>query len=147
MFGSLLVLIVVLSTYTSFVLSFSTLITFDVDGTLVSSSPGWEQGVSWCRDVMRMILCANSCSMLRNCSWMVHVKGCGYSLLYKVSYNFHSPYVVVCTVHILGTRTCICTCSREGHIHKCQSKNNTRLVRKTWISWINGWVNIATIGT
>lgn len=26
--------------------SFSTLITFDVDGTLVSSSPGWEQGVS-----------------------------------------------------------------------------------------------------
>ena len=25
--------------------SFSTLITFDVDGTLVSSSPGWELGV------------------------------------------------------------------------------------------------------
>ena len=24
--------------------SFSTLITFDVDGTLVSSSPGWEEG-------------------------------------------------------------------------------------------------------
>ena len=84
-------------------------------------------------------------------SWMVHIKlSSRYSLLYKVSYNFHSLFV--CIIYyvwhiLLGTRTSFCTCCREGHIHKRQSKNNTRLVRKARISRINGWVDIVTIGT
>eukprot|EP00584_Thalassiosira_punctigera_P010788 CAMPEP_0172546042 /NCGR_PEP_ID=MMETSP1067-20121228/15870_1 /TAXON_ID=265564 ORGANISM="Thalassiosira punctigera, Strain Tpunct2005C2" /NCGR_SAMPLE_ID=MMETSP1067 /ASSEMBLY_ACC=CAM_ASM_000444 /LENGTH=345 /DNA_ID=CAMNT_0013332905 /DNA_START=48 /DNA_END=1085 /DNA_ORIENTATION=- len=43
MFGSILSILAVVSVVPP-VRSFSTLITFDVDGTLVSSSPGWERG-------------------------------------------------------------------------------------------------------